>query len=155
MLAFVFLVAAWAVISGALMLAAGFRLKLDHGRWWMVLGGLLSLVYGALLVAMPLIGAVVLTWWMGACAMAFGIALVVLSFKLRARQNEQTGSSAVAAREMSAPQDGGASSQIGPASDLTRHSVPPPVASDRRSRVSERKQNCRVHARQSEVIRCF
>ncbi|MCK1311806.1 MULTISPECIES: HdeD family acid-resistance protein [unclassified Bradyrhizobium] len=96
-LAFVFMVAAWAIISGALMLTAGFRLKLDHGRWWMVLGGLLSLVYGALLVAMPLIGAVVLTWWMGAYAMAFGIALVVLSFKLRARQNEQTGTSSVAA----------------------------------------------------------
>ncbi|MGY3362432.1 uncharacterized membrane protein HdeD (DUF308 family) [Bradyrhizobium sp. GM0.4] len=96
-LAFVLMVAAWAIISGALMLTAGFRLKLDHGRWWMVLGGLLSLVYGALLVAMPLIGAVVLTWWMGAYAMAFGIALVVLSFKLRARQNEQTGTSSVAA----------------------------------------------------------
>ncbi|APG09732.1 hypothetical protein BKD09_15440 [Bradyrhizobium japonicum] len=95
-LAFVFMVAAWAIISGALMMSAGFRLKLDHGRWWMVLGGLLSLVYGALLVAMPLIGAVVLTWWMGAYAMAFGVALVVLSFKLRARQNEQTGSLAAA-----------------------------------------------------------
>jgi uncharacterized membrane protein HdeD (DUF308 family) len=95
-LAFVFMVAAWAIISGALMITAGFRLKLDHGRWWMVLGGLLSLVYGALLVAMPLIGAVVLTWWMGAYAMAFGIALVVLSFRLRARQNEQTGTLAAA-----------------------------------------------------------
>ncbi len=96
-LAFVFMVGAWAIISGALMMAAGFRLKLDHGRWWMVLGGLLSLVYGALLVAMPLIGAVVLTWWMGAYAMAFGIALVVLAFKLRARQNEQTSSLAATA----------------------------------------------------------
>jgi uncharacterized membrane protein HdeD (DUF308 family) len=96
-LAFVFMVAAWAIVSGALMMAAGFRLKLDHGRWWMVLGGVLSLIYGALLVAMPLIGAVVLTWWMGAYAMAFGIALVVLSFKLRTRQNEETGSLAAAA----------------------------------------------------------
>lgn len=96
-LAFVFMVAAWAIISGALMMTAGFRLKLDHGRWWMVLGGLFSLLYGALLVAMPLIGAVVLTWWMGAYAMAFGVALVILSFKLRARQNEQTGSAAAAA----------------------------------------------------------
>jgi uncharacterized membrane protein HdeD (DUF308 family) len=90
------MVAFWAIVSVALMLTAGFRLKLDHGRWWMVLGGLLSLAYGALLVAMPLIGAVVLTWWMGAYAMVFGIALVVLSFKLRARQNEQTGTSTVA-----------------------------------------------------------
>jgi uncharacterized membrane protein HdeD (DUF308 family) len=84
-IAFVLLVAAWAIVSGALMTAAGFRLDVAHGRWWLVLGGLLSLAYGALLVAAPLIGAVVLTWWMGAYALVFGVALVVFSFKLRSR----------------------------------------------------------------------
>ena len=88
-LAFVLLVAAWAIVSGALMTAAAFRLNVSHGRWWLVLGGLLSLAYGALLVATPLIGAIVLTWWMGAYAIAFGVALVILSFKLRSRQQQQ------------------------------------------------------------------
>jgi uncharacterized membrane protein HdeD (DUF308 family) len=88
-LAFVLLVAAWAIVSGALMTAAAFRLNVSHGRWWLVLGGLLSVAYGALLVATPLIGAIVLTWWMGAYAIAFGVALVVLSFKLRSRQQQQ------------------------------------------------------------------
>src|ERR1700730_9183864 len=78
--AFVFLVAAWAIISGGLMMAAGLRLNISHGRWWLVLGGLCSLIYGALLIAMPLIGAVVLTWWMGAYALVFGISLIILSF---------------------------------------------------------------------------
>jgi uncharacterized membrane protein HdeD (DUF308 family) len=85
-IAFVLLVAAWAIVSGAMMTAAAFRLNAAHGRWWLVLGGLLSLAYGALLVAAPLIGAIVLTWWMGAYALAFGVALVVFSFKLRSRQ---------------------------------------------------------------------
>jgi uncharacterized membrane protein HdeD (DUF308 family) len=84
-LAFVFMVAAWAIISGGLMVAAGFRLNVSHGRWWLVLGGLCSLIYGALLIAMPLIGAVVLTWWMGAYALVFGVSLIVLSFRLRSR----------------------------------------------------------------------
>ena len=84
-LAFVFLVAAWAIISGGLMMAAGFRLNISHGRWWLVLGGLCSLIYGALLIAMPLIGAVVLTWWMGAYALVFGVSLIILSFRLRSR----------------------------------------------------------------------
>lgn len=88
-LAFVLLVAAWAIVSGALMTAAAFRLNVSHGRWWLVLGGLLSLAYGALLVATPLIGAIVLTWWMGAYAIAFGVALVILSFKLRSRRHQQ------------------------------------------------------------------
>jgi uncharacterized membrane protein HdeD (DUF308 family) len=94
-LAFVLLVAAWAIVSGALMTAAGFRLNVDHGRWWLVLGGLLSLVYGALLIATPLIGAIVLTWWLGAYALAFGVALVIFSFKLRSRQHERVSPTAV------------------------------------------------------------
>jgi uncharacterized membrane protein HdeD (DUF308 family) len=94
-LAFVLLVAAWAIVSGALMTAAGFRLNIDHGRWWLVLGGLLSLVYGALLIATPLIGAIVLTWWLGAYALAFGVALVIFSFKLRSRQHERVSPTAV------------------------------------------------------------
>jgi uncharacterized membrane protein HdeD (DUF308 family) len=83
------LVAAWAIITGALMTAAGFRLNISHGRWWLVLGGLCSLIYGVLLVAMPLIGAVVLTWWMGAYALLFGISLIILSFRLRSRHQDR------------------------------------------------------------------
>jgi uncharacterized membrane protein HdeD (DUF308 family) len=95
-IAFVLLVAAWAIVSGALMTAAGFRLNVAHGRWWLVLGGLLSLAYGALLVATPLIGAIVLTWWMGAYALAFGVALVVFSLKLRSRQQQVNPTTVVA-----------------------------------------------------------
>ncbi|MDB5609562.1 MAG: hypothetical protein JWP25_6462 [Bradyrhizobium sp.] len=94
-LSFVLLVAAWAIVSGALMTTAGFRLNVDHGRWWLILGGLLSLAYGALLVATPLIGAIVLTWWIGAYALAFGVALVIFSFKLRSRQHQRVNPTAV------------------------------------------------------------
>jgi uncharacterized membrane protein HdeD (DUF308 family) len=83
--AFVLLVAVWAILTGALELAAAFRLGTEDGRWWLVGGGLVSLVYGALLVVAPLIGAVVLTWWLGTYALIFGVSLVVLAFKLKAR----------------------------------------------------------------------
>jgi uncharacterized membrane protein HdeD (DUF308 family) len=94
-LAFVLLVAAWAIVSGVLMTAAGFRLNIGHGRWWLVLGGLVSILYGTLLVAAPLIGAIVLTWWMGAYAIAFGVTLIIFSFKLRSRQHERVSPNAV------------------------------------------------------------
>jgi uncharacterized membrane protein HdeD (DUF308 family) len=94
-IAFVWLIAAWAIVSGALMTAAGFRLNIEHGRWWLVVGGLLSLAYGALLIITPLIGALVLTWWLGAYALAFGVALVVFSFKLRSRQHARVSPTAV------------------------------------------------------------
>ena len=93
--AFVLLVGAWAIVTGAVMTAAGFRLNVSHGRWWLVLSGLLSLGFGTLLVIIPLIGAVVLTWWIGAYALAFGVALVIFSFKLRSRQHEGVNPTAV------------------------------------------------------------
>jgi len=83
--AFVLLVAFWAILTGALMLAAAFRLQIDDGRWWLVFGGVVSLLYGALLIVAPMIGAVVLTWWLGAYALVFGVSLLVLAFRLRAR----------------------------------------------------------------------
>ena len=93
--AFVLLVGAWAIVTGAVMTAAGFRLNVSHGRWWLVLSGVLSLAFGTLLVIIPLIGAIVLTWWIGAYALAFGVALVVFSFKLRSRQHEGVSPTAV------------------------------------------------------------
>jgi len=90
-IAFVLLVASWSIVTGASMTIAAFRLNIEHGRWWLVLSGLLSLVYGALLIAAPLIGAVVLTWWMGVYAIAFGVSLVIFSFRLRSRQHQSTG----------------------------------------------------------------
>ena len=94
-LAFVLLVGAWAIVTGALMTVVGFRLNVSHGRWWLVLSAVLSLTFGTLLVITPLIGAIVLTWWIGAYALAFGVALVIFSFKLRSRQNERVSPTAV------------------------------------------------------------
>ncbi|MBV8662364.1 MAG: DUF308 domain-containing protein, partial [Hyphomicrobiales bacterium] len=82
-LTFVLVVAAWALITGALMMIAAFRLNLDHGRWWLVLGGLVSILYGVLLVVAPMVGAVVLTWWLGAYALVFGVLLLILAYRLR------------------------------------------------------------------------
>ena len=62
---FVLLIGVWAVISGGLLVYAAFSLKLDHGRWWLALAGVASLIFGILLFIAPVIGAVVLTWWIG------------------------------------------------------------------------------------------
>ncbi len=86
-LSFVFLVGTWAILSGGLMLGAALRFNIDHGRWWLVLGGLASVIYGVLLIGAPFTGALVLTWWLGAYAIVFGFALVAAAIKLRARRD--------------------------------------------------------------------
>jgi uncharacterized membrane protein HdeD (DUF308 family) len=87
-LAFVILMAAWAIITGGLLLAAAFRLHYAHGRWLMGFGGLASLIWGVLLLVWPLTGALVLTWWMGAYALFFGGALIALAVRLHRQHHE-------------------------------------------------------------------
>jgi uncharacterized membrane protein HdeD (DUF308 family) len=89
MVALIWIVAIWAMVSGALMLYAAFTLNRDHGRWWLALGGIASLVFGILLVIEPLIGAVVLTMWIGAYALVFGGVLLVLAFQLHSRKEDR------------------------------------------------------------------
>lgn len=83
--AFVLLLAAWALVTGGLMIAAAFRLHLHYGRWWLVLGGVVSILFGLALLINPGMSALVLTWWIGSYTFAFGILLLILAFKLRAQ----------------------------------------------------------------------
>jgi uncharacterized membrane protein HdeD (DUF308 family) len=90
--AFVLLIAAWSIVTGCLMLAAAVRT--DDGRWWLILGGAAATAFGILMILAPLAGAVVLTWWLGAFALVFGVALIILAFKLRSRFNDRPGATA-------------------------------------------------------------
>lgn len=87
-LAFVLLVAVWSLASGGAMLAAAFQLNSRHGRIWVAIGGLASMILGFLLIIAPVVGAIVLTWWIGAYALAFGVTLLVAAFTLRSRNRE-------------------------------------------------------------------
>ncbi len=86
-LAFVGIVAGWAIVTGGLLLGSAFRLNIDHGRWWMALSGIVSILYGVVLIWAPLSGAVVLTWWIGAYAIIFGASLIMLAFRLKQLAN--------------------------------------------------------------------
>jgi uncharacterized membrane protein HdeD (DUF308 family) len=86
-LAFVFVTAAWALLTGVLLMVAAFKLNRQHGRAWMALSGIISVLFGTALVVAPLVGAVVLTWWFAGYAIAFGALLLVLAFKLRSRKD--------------------------------------------------------------------
>ncbi len=99
LVALIWLIAIWAIVSGALMLGAAFTLNKDHGRWWLALGGIASLIFGVLLVLQPLIGALVLTMWIGAYAIVFGIFLLVLAYQLRSRKAERGRTAPVGAKK--------------------------------------------------------
>jgi uncharacterized membrane protein HdeD (DUF308 family) len=54
------------------------------GRGWLIASALISLLFGLALLLAPLIGAVVLTWWLGVYAIVFGLALLALGLQVRA-----------------------------------------------------------------------
>ncbi len=82
---FITLLAVWAVVTGGLMLAAAFQLDTGHGNWMMGLAGLVSIIWGVLLWTYPIAGVWVLTIWFGAYALMFGVAMIALGVRLRAR----------------------------------------------------------------------
>jgi uncharacterized membrane protein HdeD (DUF308 family) len=83
--AWIWIMAGWAIISGALMLAAALGVHRGHGNWLLGLGGILSLIWGVLLAVFPIAGAFVLTLWLGAYAIIFGIAMLAFGLRLRSR----------------------------------------------------------------------
>lgn len=79
-----YVIAGWALATGALEIAAAIRLRQHvRGEWALVLSGILSLLFGVLMAAAPTAGALALVLWIGAYAVVFGALLVALAFRLR------------------------------------------------------------------------
>jgi uncharacterized membrane protein HdeD (DUF308 family) len=83
LLALIYIAAAWAVVSGVFLLVGAVRLRRVEGRWLLVLNGVFSTIWGVLLFLWPIAGLLVLTWWLGAYAIVFGVVLLTTAFRLR------------------------------------------------------------------------
>jgi uncharacterized membrane protein HdeD (DUF308 family) len=93
-IAFVFLyvVSAWAVLTGLFRIAAAIRLRRSmRGEWLLLLHGALSVVLGILLIRHPAAGLRTLVWALGAYAVFLGVVLVALSLRLRAYRRHPSG----------------------------------------------------------------
>jgi uncharacterized membrane protein HdeD (DUF308 family) len=83
-LALLYLIAAWAILTGILEIVAAIELRrVIEGEWLMVLSGILSVVLGVLLVAFPGAGALGLAWLIGIYAFVYGLLLIAFAFRLR------------------------------------------------------------------------
>jgi uncharacterized membrane protein HdeD (DUF308 family) len=85
-----YLIAAWALVTGVLEIAAAIRLrKAITGEWLLALSGVASVILGVLLIIAPGPGALAVVIWIGAYAFVFGALLVALSFRLRSLRTQR------------------------------------------------------------------
>jgi uncharacterized membrane protein HdeD (DUF308 family) len=83
-LALLYLIAAWALVTGILEIMAAVWLRKElKGEWLLGLAGLASVVFGLLLVIWPGSGVLAIVWLIGAYAIVFGVLLIALAFRLR------------------------------------------------------------------------
>jgi uncharacterized membrane protein HdeD (DUF308 family) len=84
-LVLLFLVAAWAVITGIGEIGEAFAARrLGMRAWvWTLVAGIINLLFGIVLVAWPASGILTLIWLVGFFALVGGIALLALAFRVR------------------------------------------------------------------------
>jgi uncharacterized membrane protein HdeD (DUF308 family) len=83
-LVLLYVMAAWAILTGALEIAAAIRLrKVIANEWWLGLSGALSVAFGTVLMITPATGALAVIWLIGTYAIVFGMVLVALGVRLR------------------------------------------------------------------------
>lgn len=83
----VFVVAAWALLTGITEIAAAIALRKEiEGEWLLGIAGVLSVLLGVFLFLRPAAGILGLIWAIGAFAILAGIVRIVLGLRLRSWQ---------------------------------------------------------------------
>ena len=83
-----YLIAFWAIFTGVFEIVAGIRLrKAITNEWLLIVMGVLSLLFGVLILFAPIVGALAIVLWIGAYALVFGVFLLALAFRLRGHRH--------------------------------------------------------------------
>jgi uncharacterized membrane protein HdeD (DUF308 family) len=84
--ALVYVIGFWAVMTGALEIATAIQLRrYVPGEWILGVTGLASIVFGVLVIAVPLAGALAIALCVGVYTLFFGVLMVSLGIRLRGR----------------------------------------------------------------------
>lgn len=83
-LAIVILVGAWAVVTGVSEIVTAIRLRREiRNEWMYVLFGLVSVIFGLVVLFAPVTGVFAVAWLIGFSAMVYGFSMIAASLRLR------------------------------------------------------------------------
>jgi uncharacterized membrane protein HdeD (DUF308 family) len=86
--ALVFVIAAWAILTGILEIAAAIRLRDEikgKGEWAIALTGVVSIILGVVLLINPGNSILALTWVIASYAIIFGLLMIYLAITARSQ----------------------------------------------------------------------
>lgn len=82
--ALLLLIAIWAIVVGVSQIIGGIALRKEiQGEWMLILSGLINVLFGGVLIAQPAAGALAIIWVIGFFSILSGLALIMLSFKVK------------------------------------------------------------------------
>jgi uncharacterized membrane protein HdeD (DUF308 family) len=85
----VLIIGAWALVHGIFEIIGGIRLRKEiDNEWMLILGGVLSVLFGLVVLIAPGAGALGLVWAIGAYSIVFGILFVGLALRVRKHAHE-------------------------------------------------------------------
>ena len=91
-LVLLYVIAFWAIFTGVLKIVMSISLRWEiENEWLMGLSGVVSVLFGVVLAALPGVGLLSLVWLIGIYAIVFGVALIVLAFRVRSHRQEAPG----------------------------------------------------------------
>ena len=81
-----FFIAAWAITTGVFQIIGAIRLRKEiDNEWLLILGGIISVLFGIGILLAPGAGALALVWVIGIYAVIEGVLFVAVSFRLKKR----------------------------------------------------------------------
>lgn len=79
-----YLIGFWAIVTGVLEMVTAIQLRREiEGEIWLGLAGFASILFGALLIMRPGVGALAVMWMIGTYAVALGVLLVAHGLHVR------------------------------------------------------------------------
>jgi uncharacterized membrane protein HdeD (DUF308 family) len=91
-LVLLYIIAFWAIVTGVLEVYAAVRMRRAiSNELGLIIGGILSILFGIVLIVAPGAGALAVVFLIGAYAIIFGIALLGLAWRLREHHQHLTG----------------------------------------------------------------